>query len=159
MWGVVFVLVGALVVSVASPLAAQEKKEEAKAEKKDEKKKEGLPLQPERKVKFTTDEGTWLSLDVAPDGKTIVFELLGDLYTLPIEGGPAKRLTSGLPFHSQPRYSPDGQWLGLGPAPLRALDCPRQGRPRGPDHQGQDARRPAEPRAPQRPGRGRLPRR
>src|SRR3990172_7921546 len=113
MWGVVFVLVGALVVSVAAPLAAQEKKEEAKAEKKDEKKKEGLPLQPERKVEFTTDEGTWLSLDVAPDGKTIVFELLGDLYTLPIEGGPAKRLTSGLPFDSQPRYSPDGQWLAF----------------------------------------------
>ena len=113
MWGVVFVLVGALVVSVASPLAAQEKKEDAKAEKKDEKKKEGLPLEPERKIEFTTDEGTWLSLDVAPDGKTIVFELLGDLYPLPIEGGAAKRLTSGLAFDSQPRFSPDGQWLAF----------------------------------------------
>src|SRR3990172_143947 len=113
MWGVVFVLVGALVVSVAAPLAAQEKKEEAKAEKKEEKKKEGLPLEPERKIEFTTDEGTWLSLDAAPDGKTLVFELLGDLYTLPIEGGPAKRITSGLAFDSQPRFSPDGQWLAF----------------------------------------------
>src|SRR5580658_8937430 len=54
----------------------QQKKEDKKDEKKDEKK--GLPLKPTRKIEFTTDEGTWLSLDVSPDGKTIVFELLGD---------------------------------------------------------------------------------
>src|SRR5215470_13175130 len=58
----------------------KEKKEEKKDEKKDEKK--GLPLKSDRKIEFTTDEGTWLSLDVSPDGKTIVFELLGDIYTL-----------------------------------------------------------------------------
>ena len=44
---------------------------------------DGLPLKPERKVEFTTDEGTWISLDVSRDGKTILFELLGDLYTVP----------------------------------------------------------------------------
>src|SRR5882724_8624061 len=60
---------------------------EKKEEKKDDKK--GLPLKSDRKVSFTTDEGTWLSLDVSPDGKTIAFELLGDIYTLPIEGGKA----------------------------------------------------------------------
>src|SRR5712692_6825007 len=53
----------------------EEKKDEKKEEKKDEKK--GLPLKSGRKVEFTTDEGTWLSLDVSPDGKTIVFELVG----------------------------------------------------------------------------------
>lgn len=68
-----------------------------------------LPLQPIRTVRFETDEGTWMSLDVSPDGKTIVFELLGDLYTLPIEGGRATRITEGLAFDSQPRYSPDGR--------------------------------------------------
>jgi Tol biopolymer transport system component len=68
-----------------------------------------LPLKPERKIEFTTDEGTWLSLDVSPDGKTIVFELLGDLYTLPIAGGKATPITSGLAFDSQPRFSPDGK--------------------------------------------------
>jgi len=67
----------------------EEKKEEKKDEKKEEKKdeKKGLPLKSDRKVEFTTDEGTWLSLDVSPDGKTIAFELVGDIYTLPIEGG------------------------------------------------------------------------
>jgi Tol biopolymer transport system component len=85
--------------------------DEAADKKSDEKK--GLPLEPERKIEFETDEGTWLSLDIAPDGKTIVFELLGDLYTLPIEGGVAKPLTTGMAFDSQPRYSPDGNWLAF----------------------------------------------
>ncbi|HTI65778.1 MAG TPA: amidohydrolase family protein [Gemmatimonadaceae bacterium] len=69
----------------------------------------GLPLTPSTPLKFTTDEGTWLSLDVSPDGKAIVFELLGDLYTLPIEGGKATRITSGQAFDAQPHYSPDGK--------------------------------------------------
>ena len=56
----------------------------------------------------TLDEGTWLSLDVSPDGQTIVFDLLGDLYTLPITGGTATRITSGPAFDKQPRFSPDG---------------------------------------------------
>ena len=68
-----------------------------------------LPLKPERKLAFTTDEGTWLSIDVSPDGKLLVFDLLGDLYTLPIAGGEAKRITSGLAFDSQPRFAPDGR--------------------------------------------------
>src|SRR3989442_6456856 len=61
------------------PPRPAEKKEEKKEAKKEEKKK-GLTLKPERKIEFTTDEATWLSLDVSPDGRTIAFELLGDLY-------------------------------------------------------------------------------
>ncbi|MEP6622766.1 MAG: amidohydrolase, partial [bacterium] len=67
-----------------------------------------LPLTPTKPLKFTTDEGTWLSLDVSPDGKTIVFDLLGDLYTLPMAGGKATRITSGQAFDGQPHWSPDG---------------------------------------------------
>ena len=95
--------------------AAQEKKEEKKDDKKDEKKdeKKGLPLKSDRKIEFTTDEGTWLSLDVSPDGKTIVFELLGDIYTLPIEGGQAKLISGGMAFDSQPKFSPDGKWVAF----------------------------------------------
>ena len=70
-----------------------------------------LPLTPERKIQFETSEATWLSLDVAPDGATLVFEMLGDLYTLPINGGAAVPLTRGMAFDSQPRYSPDGQQI------------------------------------------------
>ena len=60
-------------------------------------------FKPDRTIEFTTDEGTWVSLDVSPDGKTIVFELLGDLYTVPIAGGEAKAITTGLAFDSQPQ--------------------------------------------------------
>lgn len=58
-------------------------------------------------------EGTWMNLDVSPDGSTVVFDLLGDLYTLPIEGGEAKAVTSGLAWDMQPRFSPDGQWIAF----------------------------------------------
>ncbi len=68
-----------------------------------------LPLEPARKVEFTTSQGTWLSLDVSPDGKTILLELIGDLYTMPIAGGEASKITSGMGFNSQPRFSPDGK--------------------------------------------------
>jgi len=59
-------------------------------------------------VRFTTTEGTWMNLDVSPDGLDIVFDLLGDLYVIPISGGSATRLTNGPAFDVQPRFSPDG---------------------------------------------------
>ncbi len=60
-----------------------------------------------------TDEGTWMSLDVSPDGKEIVFDLLGDIYALPIGGGEARALTSGVAWDMQPRYSPDGRAIAF----------------------------------------------
>lgn len=60
------------------------------------------------KIEFTTDEGTWMNLDVSPDGKTIVFDMLGDIYTMPISGGQAKPLRTGVAWEVQPRFSPDG---------------------------------------------------
>lgn len=70
-----------------------------------------LPLTPARWARFTTSQGTWISLDVSPDGRTIAFDLLGDLYTIPITGGHATRLTKGLAYDMQPRFSPDGKTL------------------------------------------------
>jgi len=58
--------------------------------------------------KFTTEEGTWMNLDVSPNGQTIVFDMLGDIYSIPISGGTATVLRSGIPFEVQPRFSPDG---------------------------------------------------
>ena len=49
-----------------------------------------------------------ISLDVSPNGETIVFDFLGDLFTVPITGGDATQLTSGMAFDAQPRFSPDG---------------------------------------------------
>lgn len=72
-----------------------------------------LTLKPERTIEFDTDEGTWLSLDVSPDGKTIVFELLGDIYTLPITGGHATLLLGGMAMETQPRFSPDGKQIAF----------------------------------------------
>jgi Tol biopolymer transport system component len=87
----------------------QEKKDAPAA--KDAKEKKDLPLDGTRTIAFTTDEGSWISLDVSPDGKSILFELLGDLYTLPIGGGEARRITDGIAFDTQPRYSPDGSQI------------------------------------------------
>ena len=42
-----------------------------------------------------SDEGTWMSLDVSPDGRTIAFDLLGDIYVMPITGGDAQAIASG----------------------------------------------------------------
>ena len=69
----------------------------------------GLPLQAERWARFTATRGTWISLDVSPDGQRIVFDLLGDLYTIPMSGGAATRLTDGIAHDMQPRFSPDGK--------------------------------------------------
>jgi Tol biopolymer transport system component len=81
----------------------------AAAQDRDAKSKDGLPLKAERTVRISTNEGSWISVDVSPDGQTIVFDLLGDLYTIPITGGTARQLTKGLAFDVQPRFSPDGR--------------------------------------------------
>jgi Tol biopolymer transport system component len=99
---------------IAIPLTPAQVKEKGAAEatskpKDDPAKKKGLPLKPDRTIEFSTEEGTWISLDVFPDGKTLVFEILGDLYTLPIAGGEAKPIATGPAFDSQPRCSPDGK--------------------------------------------------
>ncbi len=67
------------------------------------------PKGPYKEFSFTVDEGTWMNLDVSPDGKEIVFDLLGDVYTMPIEGGKATCIRSGLAMEVQPRFSPDGE--------------------------------------------------
>lgn len=61
-----------------------------------------------RKILIDVDEGTWMNVDVSPDGRTIAFDLLGDIYTMPVAGGTATRIADGMPFEMQPRFSPDG---------------------------------------------------
>lgn len=71
------------------------------------------PGGPSKVVSFTTNEGTWMNLDVSPDGKEIVFDLLGDIYKMPFEGGIATLLSGGLAFDVQPRFSPDGKYISF----------------------------------------------
>ena len=64
-------------------------------------------------VRFNTDEGTWLDLDVSPDGKKIAFSMMGDIYLLPISGGNAQRIASGPAWEVQPRFSPNGKEIAF----------------------------------------------
>jgi imidazolonepropionase-like amidohydrolase/Tol biopolymer transport system component len=72
-------------------------------------------LGPTSKLAFDTSEGTWMNLDVSPDGRQIAFDLLGDIFTMPIDGsgGPAKRIAGGPAFDMQPRFSPDGRRIAF----------------------------------------------
>ncbi|MCU1242721.1 MAG: amidohydrolase [Candidatus Acidoferrum typicum] len=97
-----------LFISVTSKAAAQSPREKKEAQPA---KQDGLSLQAARKIEFTTDEGTWISLDVSGDGRTIVFDLVGHLYTVGIGGGTAMPITSGFSFENQPRFSPDSKQI------------------------------------------------
>src|ERR1700722_6892372 len=68
-----------------------------------------LPMKPARTIAFSTDEGSYMNVDVSPDGKTLVFDLAGDLYTVPSTGGNATQLTRGLALNARPVWSPDGK--------------------------------------------------
>ncbi|MCB0487687.1 MAG: PD40 domain-containing protein [Cyclobacteriaceae bacterium] len=99
-----------IAISFCNWASAQEKEQSKKDSTKKEKKKD-LPLEVGRKVPIKTNEGTWMSLDVSPDGKTIAFDFLGDIYTMPFGGGKATQFTSGMAFDSHPKFSPDGKKL------------------------------------------------
>ncbi|MEX0899741.1 MAG: amidohydrolase family protein [Gammaproteobacteria bacterium] len=72
-----------------------------------------LPLDTTRTLSFTTSEGSWMSVDVSPDGRRIAFDLLGDLYTIRVRGGTASPLLTGPAFESQPVWSPDGRRIAF----------------------------------------------
>lgn len=78
------------------------------AQDKKDKKEIDLPLDSDRSVSIDATSGTWMSVDVSPDGATIVFDYLGDLFSMSATGGDAVQLTSGMAFDAQPRFSPDG---------------------------------------------------
>jgi len=66
-----------------------------------------------RQVTIDTSEGSWMDIDVSPDGKWIAFDLLGDIYTMPIAGGTPTRISEGLAWEVQPRFSPDGRRIAF----------------------------------------------
>lgn len=88
-------------------------KEQPKPEKYDAAKDINKPRPDASKIAFDTDEGTWMNVDVSPDGTKIIFDILGDIYELPIAGGTAKALTSGPAWDTHARYSPDGKMIAF----------------------------------------------
>jgi Tol biopolymer transport system component len=103
------------VVAAATLAFAQEAPQPPAEGAKDEKPKWDVaaPPLPTRTVNINVDEGTWMDVDVSPDGRTIAFDLLGDIYTMPIAGGTATRIAEGLPYEMQPRFSPDGKRIAF----------------------------------------------
>ncbi len=96
---------------ITTPLAAQSKGKDAKADASwSVEAPKGATI---KQVPIKTDEGTWMDVDVSPDGQTLAFTLLGDIYTMPITGGTPKRITEGLAWDVQPRFSPDGNRIAF----------------------------------------------
>ncbi len=104
-----FVLFAALALAPLSVYAQEADSEEKKEDKWDV----SAPPLPTRNVTIDVREGTWMSLDVSPDGRTIAFDLLGDIYTIPMGGGEARPIASGMAWEIQPRFSPDGAKLAF----------------------------------------------
>ena len=108
-----FALLLAATFAAAAPFPVPAAAQDAPADTTDDKDPlaEKLPLEPARTVSLTADRGSWMSVDVSPDGRSVVFDLLGDLYMMPITGGAATQLTRGMGFDAQPRFSPDGRQI------------------------------------------------
>ncbi|MEN0005436.1 MAG: amidohydrolase family protein [Bacteroidota bacterium] len=97
-------LLGCFFALFSTTLLAQNKDQDKKWEVND-------PPGNSKEVTLTNEEGTWMNVDVSPDGTMIAFDLLGDIFTLPITGGDAKPLRTGLAWEVQPRFSPDGKHI------------------------------------------------
>jgi len=106
-------LVTAALLALSQPVSAQEAGTPADGAKDAPKWDVTAPPGPMKDVGLDVTSGTWMSLDVSPDGKQIVFDLLGDIYVIPIGGGEAKALASGIAWDMQPRFSPDGRWIAF----------------------------------------------
>lgn len=98
-------LITALTLATVSPLTAQESDQDT------------WDITEQRtsfqEVSFEVDEGTWMNLDISPDGEEIVFDLLGNIYIIPVTGGVATPIREGTAYEIQPRFSPDGSKISF----------------------------------------------
>ena len=97
---------GAAMTSVAQETTALENEEQTKWDV-------SKPQGQIQTISIDTDESTWSNLDVHPNGKTIIFDMLGDIYTMPMSGGEAKPLVKGFEWNMQATYSPDGSKIAF----------------------------------------------
>lgn len=98
--------IGSLALTISAATQAQESTEDWDIT---------VPRGQTREIDFTTREGTWMSVDISPDGRWIVFDLLAHVYRVRVEGGAAEVLTqeTGIALNFQPRYSPDGRHIAF----------------------------------------------
>ncbi len=61
-----------------------------------------------RTIEFETTEVTAPDVAVSPDSEWLIFNMLGHLFRLPVEGGTAEQLTFGPYYDTDPSVSPDG---------------------------------------------------
>lgn len=99
--------------SKTSPEAMVKSEKQVQDNKKDDKWDVNNPPGEELTVQIKTSQSTWSNVDVSPDGKTIVFDMLGDIYAIPAKGGQAKAITQGMAWNMQPRFSPDGKQIAF----------------------------------------------
>jgi len=102
-------LYAAIALSFSPPIFA----EETKSEKEPAWQVNAPANAPLEKVSIDVNEGTWMNVSVSPDGKHIVFDMLGDIYQIPMSGGEAKVLAKGIAWQMQPAYSPDGKYIAF----------------------------------------------
>ncbi len=72
---------------------------------------DALPMPPARTLDYEVSSGTFMSVALSPDGGTILFDMLGEIYALPAKGGRAAPVATGMAFEVQPTFSPDGKWI------------------------------------------------
>lgn len=101
-----------LVLSLSFSLSASAQQESSDTEK-EEKWSVNNPQGEFTTASIDVTQGTWMNIDISPDGKTLVFDLLGDIYTLPVDGGEATPLMTDIAWQMQPRFSPDGKHIAF----------------------------------------------
>ena len=106
-------LLAGLLMAVLPFAAEAGKKDKKKEEAEEEKWDVSNPPGKWETIVIDTTETTWSDVDVSPDGSTLVFDMLGDIYSVPIEGGEAQALTGGIEWNFQPRFSPDGSKIAF----------------------------------------------
>lgn len=63
---------------------------------------------------FADDAPLWLRFSaISPDGQTIAFSYKGDIFSVPVNGGTAKQLTTNSAYDAYPVWSPDGQKIAF----------------------------------------------